>query len=124
MARFLSRAWFDELPGVGDEPGEPDLIVEVAVSGTPDGDVRYQVVVRGERAGVVSQEAAFLPAQVEMKSDYATMAGIACGKLSALDALAAGQARVSGDIGALSGNQSSLSGLDLLPSAMRAGTTF
>jgi hypothetical protein len=120
----LSRTWFDELPRVGDEPGKPDLIVEVAVSGTPDGDVRYQVVVRGERAGVVSQEAAFLPAQVEMRSDYATMAGIACGKLSALEALSAGQARVSGDIGALSAKQSSLSGLDLLPAAMRAVTTF
>jgi hypothetical protein len=124
VARFLSQEWFDELPAVGDESGDPDLIVEVAVSGTPDGDVRYQVVVRGERATVVSQEAAFMPAQVRMKSDYATMAGLACGKLSALDVLSAGQARVSGDVGALSANQSGVSGLDLVPPATRATTTY
>ena len=98
----------------------PDLIVEVAVSGAPDGDVRYQVVVCGERATVVSEEAAFRPAQVEMKADYATMAAIACGKLSALDVLSAGQARVSGELGALSAHQSNLSDLDLVPAATRA----
>jgi putative sterol carrier protein len=124
VARFLSQEWFDQLPAVGDESGEPDLIVEVAVSGTPDGDVRYQVVVRGERATVVSQEAAFVPAQVRMKSDYATMADLACGKLSALDVLSAGQARVSGDIGALSAKQSAVSALDLVPPATRAATTY
>ncbi len=130
MARFLSREWFDELSAAGAElaqpalADEPDLIVQVAVTGAPGGDVRYQVMVRGEQARVVSDEAAFLRAQVEMKSDYATMAGVACGKLSALDALSAGQARVSGDIGALSSKQPSLAGLDLLPAAMRANTTF
>jgi hypothetical protein len=130
MARFLSREWFDELSATGaevDEPeplDEPDLVVQVAVTGAPEGDVRYQVMVRGEQARVVSNEAAFLHAHVEMKSDYATMAGLACGKLSALDALSAGQARVSGDIGALSSKQPSLSGLDLLPAATRASTTF
>jgi hypothetical protein len=124
VARFLSQAWFDELPAVGDERDEPDLIVEVAVSGAPDGDVRYQVVVRGERAMVVSQQAAFRPAHVEMMSDYPTMVGIACGKLSALDVLSSGQARVSGDIRALSAKQSSWSGLDLLPAATRTTTTY
>jgi hypothetical protein len=130
VARFLSQEWFDELPALGNEPGrpgqpdQPDVVVEVAVTGAPEGDVRYQVVVRGQRTGVVSREAEFLPAQVEMKSDYATMAGIASGQLSALDALSAGQARVSGDIGVLSSTPSSLSSLDLVPAATRASTTF
>jgi hypothetical protein len=124
VARFLSQQWFDELPAIGEELDQPDLIVEVAVSGAPDGDVRYQVVVRGERATVVSEEAAFRPAQVEMKADYATMTGIACGKLSALAVLSAGQARVSGNVGALSAKQSTFSGLDLVPSATRASTTY
>lgn len=124
MARFLSQEWFDELPAAGDERDEPDLIVEVAVSGAPDGDVRYQVMVHGERAMVVSKEAAFRPAQVQMKSDYATMAGIACGKLSTLDVLSAGQARVSGDIGALFAHQAGFSGLDLVPATTRAATTY
>jgi hypothetical protein len=124
VARFLSREWFADLPAETDERGVPDLIVEVAVSGAPDGDVRYQVVVRGERAGVVSHEPAFMPAQVKMKSDYATMAGIACGKLSAIDALSAGQARISGDVAALLSKQAAFSSLDLVPAALRAGTTF
>jgi SCP-2 sterol transfer family len=124
VARFLSQEWFDELPAAGDEHDAPDLIVEIAVSGAPEGDVRYQVVVRGERAGVVAHEDAFLPPHAEMKSDYSTMAGIASGQLSALDALCAGQARVSGDIGALSSKQSTLAGLDLVPPSARATTTF
>jgi hypothetical protein len=141
MARFLTQEWFNELPAAGtavDEVGQPgsvvevpdpivevpDLVIEMAVSGDPGGDVRYQVVVCGERATVVSEEAAFRPAQVKMKADYATMAGIACGKLSALDVLSAGQARVSGDLGALSAHQSSLSDLDLVPAATRATTTY
>ena len=134
MARFLTREWFNELPPAGAAVAElgqpdsvveaPDLIVEVAVSGAPDGDVRYQVVVCGERATVVSEEAAFGPAQVEMKADYATMAAIACGKLSALDVLSAGKARISGDLGVLSAHQSSLSDLDLVPAARRATTTY
>ena len=107
-----------------DERDEPDLIVEVAVSGAPGGDVRYQVVVRGERATVVAQEGGFRPAQVQMNSDYATMAGIACGKLSTIDVLSAGRARVSGDIGALSGQQSGFSALDLVPAATRTATTY
>ena len=127
MARFLSQEWFDELPAEEaeeDERDEPDLIVEVAVSGAPGGDVRYQVVVRGERATVVAREGAFRPAQVQMKSDYATMTAIACGKLSTIDVLSAGQARVSGDIGALSGQQASFSALDLVPAATRSATTY
>jgi putative sterol carrier protein len=124
VARFLSREWFCELPPAGNEHGEPDLVVEVAVSGAPGGDVRYQVVVRGEHAEVVSEEAAFLPAQVEMKSDYMTMAGIASGQVSPIDALSAGQARVSGDVGALSSNQPTLLGLDMVPATTRASTTF
>jgi putative sterol carrier protein len=124
VARFLSQEWFDELPAAIDDRDEPDLIVEVAVSGTPEGDVRYQVVVRGERAGVVCREAEFRPAQVEMKSDYATMAGLASGQLSPLDALSAGQARISGDVGALSSRQSTFLALDMVPATTRATTTF
>jgi hypothetical protein len=124
VARFLSQEWFDELPAEQDERDEPVLIVEVAVSEAPGGDVRYQVVLRGERATIVAEEGAFRPAQVQMKSDYATMAGIACGKLSAIDVLSAGRARVSGDIGALSGQQSTFSTLDLVPAATRATTTY
>ena len=137
MVRFLSREWFDELArhapdaagqstpaGIGPETEPPGLVVEIAVTGAPEGEVRYQVVVQGDRASVLSHEAAFLPAQVELKSDYSTMAGIASGQLPALDALAAGQAQISGDVAALSSQQPGLARLDLLPPAVRTSTTF
>lgn len=88
------------------------------------GDVRYQVVVEGARARVLPPGAAFRPAQVELSSDYATMAGIASGQMSAIDALSLGRARVSGDTAALSGERSGLAGIDLVPPALRATTTF
>jgi hypothetical protein len=103
---------------------DPQLVVDVVVSGAPEGEVRYQLVVYGKRARIVSDESGFWPAQVELSSDYATMAGLASGNLSALDALSAGRARLSGDIAALSMRQPVLGGLDLLPPPVRAGTTF
>jgi hypothetical protein len=110
--------------GGADAPVGPGLVVDVAVSGAPEGKVRYQLVVDGERTSILWREPDFWPAQVALRSDYATMAGIAKGDLSALDALSAGRARLSGDISALSTRQPALGGLDLLPPAVRAGTTF
>ena len=104
--------------------GEPDLVVDVVVSGTPEGEVRYQLVVDGDRARILSHEPGFWPAQVELASDYATMAGLASGRISALEALSRGQARLSGDMAALSSKQSTVGGLDLLPPPVRATTTF
>jgi hypothetical protein len=135
VARFLSREWFDELQATGDNEGRPvggatltagtgDLIVDVVVSGAPEGEVRYQLVVEGERPRILSHEASFRPAQVELSSDYATMVGIASGRLSTIDALSAGRARFSGDIGRLSSQQPALGRVDLLPPPVRATTTF
>lgn len=141
MARFLSPEWFDELEAaVGSgEPGsplpteglseegpgaQPGLVVEVVVTNTPEGEVRYQVVVEGTRVLVRSPRAAPRTAQVRLSGDYATMAGIASGELSALDALSHGRTRVSGDISTLSVHPSRLGGLDLLPPVLRASTTF
>jgi hypothetical protein len=136
MARFLSEAWFDELSvgaerlagpqgtaghagaseqvsrgeRVAAESRAPGLVVEVIASGAPEGEVRYQLVMD--------------LAHVELRAGYATLAGIASGELSAIDALSGGLARVSGNIAALSVNQSGIGGLDLLPPAVRATTTF
>jgi hypothetical protein len=150
VATFLSAEWFDEL-GVAYEEGEsspdgpaghsPDggtwplgeapgpaapgrLVVGISVTGAPQGEVRYQVVVDGAQARVLPPGARFLPAQVELSSDYVTMAGIASGELPAIDALSLGRARVSGDTAALSSGRASLAGLDLVPPAVRARTTF
>ena len=141
MARFLSPEWFDELAAYGlaspdgparaaaagddgDNPREQGQVVEIVVAEAPEGEVRYQVVVEGTRVLVLSPRAVPRAAQVWLSSDYATMAAVASGELSALEALSAGRARVSGDISTLSGHQSRLAGLDSLPPPMRANTTF
>jgi hypothetical protein len=150
MARFLSEAWFDELSvgaerlaephgkaghagarehvsgakRVATDSRAPGLVVEVIASGAPEGEVRYQLVMELDGPRLVSRREDFQRAQVELRAGYATLAGIASGELSAIDALSAGLARVSGNIAALSVNQSGIGGLDLLPSAVRATTTF
>ncbi len=149
MARFLSDAWFDELSvgaerlaGQHDNAGQAgtgrstsaeqvaadgpaaELVVEVIASGAPEGEVRYQIVMELDGPRLVSRRVDFRPANVELRAGYATLAGIASGELSAIDALSAGLARVSGNIAALSANQSGIGELDLLPPAVRATTTF
>lgn len=149
MARFLSDAWFDELSvgaegapappgpagrsGTSDhattagqmaESGPPELVVEVIASGAPEGEVRYQLVMELNGPKLVSRREDFRQPHVELRAGYTTLAGIASGELSAIDALSAGLARVSGDIAALSVNQSGIGGWDLLPAAVRATTTF
>ena len=135
VARFLSAEWFDELEAAGvhdgagaprPEPGQPPaapLVIEISVTGAPQGEVRYQVVVEGAQARVLPPGTTFRSAQVALSSDYATMAGIASGELSAIDALSYGRARVSGDTTALSA-QPFVAGLDLMPVVVRARTTY
>jgi putative sterol carrier protein len=101
--------------------------VGVAVTSAPwapDGEVRYQVAVKGPQAVVLSRRDAWRTAQVVLKADYATMAGIASGRLSALDAMASGQARITGNTAALSAHQAVLEALDLVPPSIRASTSF
>ena len=150
MARFLSEAWFDELSvgaerlagpqgtaghagaseqvsrgeRVAAESRAPGLVVEVIASGAPEGEVRYQLVMDLDGPRLVSRREDFRRAHVELRAGYATLAGIASGELSAIDALSGGLARVSGNIAALSVNQSGIGGLDLLRPAVRATTTF
>ena len=130
MARFLSEAWFDELSvgaerlagpqgtagpagaseqvsrgeRVAAESRAPGLVVEVIASGAPEGEVRYQLVMDLDGPRLVSRREDFRRAHVELRAGYATLAGIASGELSAIDALSGGLARVSGNIAALSVN--------------------
>lgn len=144
MARFLSPEWFAELShSTGacaggpvmepdavakhvDVPGvvQPDVVVEVVVSGAPEGEVRYQVVVEQGRPTIFSPGSSRWPAQVTLSTDYATLSSMASGEVSPIDVLAAGNARISGDTGALSGHSRVLAGLDLMPASVRCRTTF
>ena len=137
MACFLSPEWFDEL-GASELQGRPvvaaaaptgaaDLVVGVAVASAPwapDGEVRYQVAVKGTQAVVLCRPDVWRSAQVVLNADYATMAGIASGRLSALDAMSSGQARITGNTAALSAHQAVLEALDLVPPSVRATTSF
>ncbi len=137
MACFLSPEWFAELradqlqvssaPGSTGPAGPPDLVVGVAVTGAPAeplGEVRYQVAVKGPGAVVLSGADAYRTAQVAVRADYAAMAGIASGEISPLDAMSSGRARITGNTAALSGHQSVLETLDLVPPSVRASTSF
>ena len=129
MARFLSPEWFAELAEAGASPAagpsrRPDLVLEVAVAGLAEGELRYQLVVEGEQVRAVAPGEGAWPPKLRLATDYATAAGIASGRLSAADALAAGRAKISGDTSALYTWAGHLSGLALLPPAVRAATTF
>jgi hypothetical protein len=132
VARFLSAEWFGMLEAAGGQaeaPERPDLVIEISVADGPEGEVRYEVVVDGEHlvvlppgaGGRVPLDAA---ARVQFHSDYPTMAGIASGRLSAVDALAQGLARVGGDIAALSSARAALGRAELVPGSVRASTSF
>lgn len=137
MACFLSPEWFEELRAselragpVGPEPapsGPPDLVVGVAVTSAPHapgGLVSYQVAVKGPNAVVLSGPDAWRAAHVVLSADYATMAGIASGQISALDAMSSGRARITGNTADLSAHQAVLEALDLVPPPVRASTSF
>jgi|SRR5579875_45616 len=126
MARFLSPEWFAALEAAdaASGGGRPELVVEVALSGLPEGEVRYELVVEGDRARAVPPEGASWPAQIRITSDYATFSGIASGGLSVFDALASGRAKISGDTSLVPSLAKALTGADLVPPALRASTTY
>jgi hypothetical protein len=136
VARFLSAEWFAQLergagdvqagPPLGGQAHEPPpgLVVEIVVADGPEGELRYELMVEGGMAKVRAGGTTRRQPQVRLVSDYATISGIASGRLCAPDALAAGRAKLSGDTAALFALAGELAGLDLLPSALRAATTF
>jgi hypothetical protein len=143
VARFLSAEWFDEVCSASVDGGRaalggqreqaagmpgpaavrPGLVIELVVTGMPEGSSRHQVAL-GAGPRVMPPSAPPGPAQVRFISDYATVSAIAAGELSTYDALLAGRARVAGSTAVLAAHQSQLAGLDLVPAAARAATTF
>jgi hypothetical protein len=131
VARFLSTEWFEEVsrhgppgPLLGAGPvvdGRGRIALEVVVTGVPEGEVRYQVVVEGASAGVRWRREDLVVPGVRFTADFATLAGLAQGRMTAVEALSGGGARVGGDT-ALLAQLPALA--DLVPPAVRAGTTF
>jgi hypothetical protein len=135
MARFLSAAWFDEIesahpaggPGADSATDSDErLVMEQVVTGTPDGEVSYLVVVEGKRAHVVrpSAGATITEAELTITTDWPTATAIAQGQLSTQRALMQGRLRVRGSPTALLRRSTQLAGLDPIPAAIRKNTTY
>jgi putative sterol carrier protein len=123
VARFLSDEWFNEIAaGTAPPADEPVAVLQQVVTGGPDGEVRYHIVVAGGRAVLVRGPASAPDAT--FTEDYATAAAIAQGQLSTQAALLSGQILVGGNMATLSARQDDLAGLDPVPPAVRAGTTY
>lgn len=122
MERFLSPAWFDRVASDTDRAaGQADVVLAQVVTGTPEGEVRYQVIVGGGRATIAKGS----PAEADMTftSDYNTATAIASGTMSTETALSEGRIRVAGNLSCLDSHAEALAGLDPLAST-RAETLF
>ena len=123
MARYLSEDWFAEVAADTPAPAEsPDVVLHQIVTDSPDGEVRYQVIVAGGRAVLTRGQT--LEPDATFTAGYATATAIARGELTTQAALLDGQIHVAGDMATLSSRQEALSGLDPVPPAIRAATTF
>jgi alkyl sulfatase BDS1-like metallo-beta-lactamase superfamily hydrolase len=122
VERFLSPAWFALLPPADGPPAEgARLVLEQRVTGTPEGEVTYQVSIADGRATIAQGSRA--GADMTFTSDYGTATAIAAGRLSVETAMAAGRIRVSGNLARLQGAGPVLAGVDPL-AAVRAETLF
>lgn len=141
MTRFLSDEWFDAVrshsahdqPG-DKEPGHPPhsvhgphpdrLVLEQVVTGSPEGNVRYFVVVENGKARLVEPGFARQVADLTITTDWETAAAMAKGELATQAALMQGKLRVRGNLTKLAGRASELAGLDPIPEAVRRATTY
>lgn len=141
MPKFLSDEWFDsvrshsghEQPG-GKEPGHPPhsvhgphpdrLVLEQVVTGSPEGNVRYFVVVENGNARLVEPGFARQVADLTITTDWETAAAMAKGELATQAALMQGKLRMRGNLTKLAGRANELAGLDPIPEAVRRATTY
>lgn len=107
----------------GSRSGAPlaPIALEILVTDAPGGEVRYQIVVEGARVRARWRREELGAADVRFTTDYGTISGIAAGRLAAVDALAKGTARVSGNTALLARFSAAV---DLVPAPVRASTTF
>ena len=97
MPRFLSAEWLAAISGPEPEPAADDVRIHQVVTGGPDGDVEYLVIVRAGATPTIVAGRPARPAHLRITQDYATAAAIHGGELAIADALAAGRIRMAGD---------------------------
>ena len=114
MARYLSPEWFAAVQAAADAVVVPDngdgapLVLRQVITGGPDGDVTYRLVIG---AGSVAVEPGDGPADLTLTQDYPTAVALLRGELSAPAAFMTGRVRVSGNLGALLAQQPALEAL-------------
>jgi hypothetical protein len=128
MARFLSPEWFAEVAGAApaSEPTADALTIEQVVEATPDGPVRYRVIVAGGTARLVGPGHGVDGSDPDLTitSDWSTAVAIARGQLATQAALMTGRLRIRGNLARLAGRAEELAGLDPVPADVRRHTTY
>ena len=132
MVRFLSEEWFaavreqtNETRTARSDGREPDpLVLEQVVTGSPDGDVRYLVIIENGAARISTTSSPDDNADLTITCAWETATAIAKGELSSQTALMQGKLRVRGNLSKLSGRAGDLAGLDPVPEPVRRTTTF
>jgi putative sterol carrier protein len=125
MAQYLSPEWIDELhlalsadAAVRQATAHVALTVQQVVTGGPDGDVAWHVVV--DKGSVAVRPGTIDDADVTFRQDHDTAQKVAAGEMSAQAAFMVGLLTVTGDVGKLIEHQEAFAGIDHATDAVRA----
>jgi putative sterol carrier protein len=129
VARYLSGDWIDAV-GAAAATSETlreasrgvRLAVQQRVTGGPDGDVAYHVVLDDGTVSVRPGDAD--RPDVTFVQDHATAVAVATGELPAQTAFMTGRLRVAGDVQLLMERRDALAGLDDALRTVRAQTEY
>ena len=127
MAQYLSPEWFDQMSAAAaafrpDEPHEGTVTLRETITGGPNGDVTYLMVID---SGTVSIELADdAVADVTFTQDYETAAALHRGELTTQEAFFAGRVRVAGHLNTLLDNAELLQGIAPVFAEVRSSTTY
>jgi putative sterol carrier protein len=129
VPRYLTREWLDAAQRavesdatLADATNDVQLTVQQVVTGGPDGDTAYHVVIDDGTVRVVSGKTN--AATVTFTQSWETATAIAQGGLSAQGALMTGLIRVRGDLPRLVEYSSIFGGVDEVFAALRMQTTY
>ena len=129
MAAYLSPAWFDDVNATASADGGlatatagAHVVLQQVVTGGPAGDVRYWVGVDDGAVEAGAGDAARPDAVVTQS--YDTAVAVSRGELTVEEAILAGRARLSGDIGLLVRHQAALLGVAAALGPVRDRTTY
>lgn len=121
--RYLSDEWLAAADAAVDglSPVATDLSVGMEISGGPDGDRGYRLILGPDRVGVAADGG---EVRVRMGMNWQTAVSIAQGRTSAQRAFLDGEIRLGGDTSALLGHQAELAEFDDRLGALRDRTDY